>query len=514
MNLQICAMLLLFTLIFHSNSTSSFAKATQPFVTLDQNQTISLSPAAKRIIDPSSFLILTTGSAKDETLLLNSLLRGLPEKPFRDGVEIDDLKIREPLGLPFVPGVKLAKFCDNWKVPCPQTSTDTTIVFIAVPTEGDDHEDLSWMSLAVSSIVSLSMHVVAPWDPSVPEWETIGDLAGTILLETGDDATRPFVVVVPDAEVSGKMDERSDDEYNADRKERKERNGRQTESLRLLFDLENTSALFVRPDPSRRPDPYWNSMREIADFIVRLAGENEPLLQEHAVAVFSEVAKWVQEKVNGRGSTMTLDMVLYDYVRAGLRRARKSLAQKYEEGLLEGYRWFEIDAKAEASAAAVKATEEFRGQFEVLPRALRNLIDGGMLSEEVEWLQAAITGEIRRMAITRRADFEKQFELNCSTASREVVQEGKTRLGRRPSWSRELEGEWTARFSDAVRYDDLPPGIQKLVAAPYLNWTHHTVTQLYEEIQSRLDFWGGVMHKVVIAGILLVIKILWDVHSA
>jgi hypothetical protein len=519
MNLRAPFMLLLFLLILHGGSTSSstsrtaptFSEATQPFVTLDQNQTISLSSDAKRIVGSSSFLILTIGSAKDETLLFNSLLRGLSDNPFADSVEIDDLIIRDPLGRPFLPGAKLAKFCDSWKLPCPQTSTDTTIVFIAVPTDGDDHEDLSWMSLAVSSIVSLSMHVPTPWQPSVPEWETIGGLRGTSLLSTGYEVTRPLVVLVPDAAVSSERDERSDNEYNA---ARMELDRQRTKALRQLFILDNRSALFVRPDPGRRPNPYGDSMREIAEFICRVVGESEPLPHEDAVAVFDKVAMWVEEKRNGRGDRMTLAMFLCDYVHGRLRRARTSLVQKYEEELLQGYRWFEVDVKAEASAAAVKATEEFRGQFEAFPRALRDLVDGRRWTQEIEWLQAAITEGIPRMAVIRREDFEKEFDIKCSKASREVVQVGKKRLGQWPSWSRELEAEWTARFTDAVRYDDLPPGIRRLVAGPYLNWTHHAVGQLQDEIQSRCDVWWSRMKKISITGLVLVIKILRDFYTA
>jgi hypothetical protein len=178
--------------------------------------------------------------------------------------------------------------------------------------------------------------------------------------------------------------------------------------------------------------------------------------------------------------------------------------------LLQGYQSFVIDSQAEASAAARKAVDEFLLEVEAFPPVLRRRIARRTLDEQAEWLQMEVADEIPRRADNRKEDLETDFGLNCSRASREAVNEGTKRLSRWPSWSPELEAEWIGLFSDAVRYDDLPEELQRLVAGVYRNWTDQTAAGLQEEIEFRCNFWSGVMKNIASVVIVLVSKIFWD----
>jgi hypothetical protein len=197
-----------------------------------------------------------------------------------------------------------------------------------------------------------------------------------------------------------------------------------------------------------------------------------------------------------------------------LTRARKSCEQKYldwtEKELLQGYRSFAVDAHAEAGAAARRAVDEFRLEVEAFPPVFRRRIERRRLDEQAEWLRSAVAAAIPPRADKRKNDLEAQFRMNCSKASRAVVNEGKKRLSRWPSRSRQRQAEWIGLFSDAVRYDDLPPELQRLVIGPYLNWNHETVAQLREEIEWRCTFWGSVMKSIATVVGVFVVKVFWD----
>jgi hypothetical protein len=492
----------LFILFLRSSST----KATLIFATVDANHTISLSPDANRSIGSSSFVILVTGSAKDETLFFNNLLRDSVDESFTDFFEVGNLTSRDPLGIPFVPGIQLDRFCKKWGIHCPQASPNTDIVFIAVPIDADKQEDVSRMSVAISSIVSLVIHLAARWQSPIPEWDPVRAVTSRNLLRT-EDIKRPFIVVIPEpTRFTNAVEEMSDVHYN---RARRAEEVLYSELMQHEFDLDKKSAVFVWPDPVRRPHAYRDSMRDIAEFIGGLVGESEPLAHEDAIAVFQNVANWLGVAPNDPNREITVDKLIYDRIDERFQNAQDALVNKSiawaEQDLTREYQAFKVHFETETDAAARTVIDEFRLE---LSQCLRNLFDrAGLAMPFKEDLKRKLTGNISSLWANQRNKIVVEFSSNRLKNRRALILEAKTMINQFLLAIGYLENRLIGRFLKIVDFDALPEEMQITVTRAY----DDSLAGLTEELnalaaKARSGLPGTVYFVVAFVSCLLIRK--------
>jgi hypothetical protein len=284
------------------------------FVTLGNNHSISLSPAAKQSLSNSPVLILAIGSSPDKISFFNDLLLGPTNDPSPRGFfQLRNGQIPDTPEFPFHPGMKLGTFCGNWGFDCPRAQSNRTIIFIASPSDADERQYVAGMSVAVSSIATFSLYVTARWGSSLPNWNTALGETCTALLAATKDVNGSFVVVVPQSDIPGaNRDSRASDVNDA----RKAQDADYTASLRKTWGSGDKSAAFALPDAGRWGTSYWDSMKDIARFVADLAGKADLLPRADAVAVFENAARWCRMRIGSLSAVLSRCCVFSSIVSA------------------------------------------------------------------------------------------------------------------------------------------------------------------------------------------------------
>jgi hypothetical protein len=461
-------------LLLHSGSNEGRPN----FVNVGPNHTISLSSEAEAFVRTSSFLILSTGgSGNGKSFLLNNLIRGPGHDPFSKGVfEVDDGGNPVTHGFPFHAGIRLGDFCKIWGIDCDPNMANITIVFIDSQGDGAlraEHEDVLRRTLALSAIIGLRIHVTPGQRPSFPEWRKLFEGTGINVLMTGQDVTHGLAVVVPRIGVPGMTNDRTDRDYN---EARREQDASFTESLHTSYRgghgrSDNRSVVWLQPDARARSDSYWASMREIAEFIVRLARETERLPPEDAFALFECAAQWLQEQGENFGDVIPFGEILREHAIKQLRQIRKDLIEKYRDEaqwlFSHNYGAFAVDSEAESRNTVQKARSEFGRAVDRLPRPLRAVAKSSVVNSEIDELEVALTRDIPIILTAAQEKVKGEFRANCKMEYGAIVFDAKETSSLSYILDSDFEGRSLRRFSAAVDHDDLPLRMQLAVAEEY-----------------------------------------------
>jgi hypothetical protein len=306
------------------------------------------------------------------------------------------------------------------------------------------------------------------------------------LLSATKDVNGGFVIVVPRADIPGvNRDSPADDATDA----RRAQDAHYTASLPGSWGSVDKSAAFALPDLGRWPNPYWDSMKDIAGFIADLAGKADLLPRADAVAVFEEAASWAAEQ-NDQGLRGPIPMLSFFLarVRKWLRQTQASLIDKYsqlaEEELSKDYRAFEIDLNATVDEAAGNATDELLTKFEALPRALRAGAYANLFDVDITDLRSGFTKNFERLVMRQRSKLKREFVTNCSRASRTVVNAAMGSLNWWRAWDPRLKEKFIIHFSDAVNYNDLPMEMQGSFEPRFRDWSRSTAREFHHAIEA------------------------------
>jgi hypothetical protein len=482
-------------LILHSGAS----KTTPNFVNVANDGSISLSPAAEQSLENSSILIIATGSYQDTIMLTNNLLLGPRDNLSAPGFfQVDNPTILNPAPFPFHPGTNLSTFCGNWELGCRETHSSQKIV---VGTLWNGGEVAAGISLAVASIATVSIYVTPRSQSPLPEWETLLPGTSPELLTAAKDVNGGLIVVVPQADLPGATNDSVPRDANEGRRARE---AVYTASLHKKFGPDNRSAVFLLPDPGRWPNAYREAMKDIAAFIADLGGEADRLPRGVAVALFEKAARWVKAADStSLQNGIPLQSFLVDWVYGWIGRTCDSLVAKYvaslERELSKCYLAFEINSTKTASEAGANATRELRLFVESLSPALRAVVSKERLDSESERMRGHLTEEVAALVMVGRWKLERDFKANCSRVSEEVITAAKEELSWWQRWTPELEAAFLGRFSDAVRYKDLPTEMQRSVHPIYEDWGHCTTRDIRFHLNSLGSFPGIVPWMLAVA---------------
>jgi hypothetical protein len=499
-------MSLLSILILQSTSD----EAPPIFVTVGDNHTFSLSSEAQNILRTPSFLILGLGPLNATVHLFNDLIRGRVANPFAPGFfPFGDGTIHQPLEFPFHAEMTLGVLCERFNVRCDPNLANITVVFILSPGSEAElaYEDVTRICAALSSIIPLSIVVMSPPQDSSIDWREIVTPAAREALWAADQGDGGVGVVLCQGTLPGVSNATTDSEYNT---ERRKEDARYSASLRSVFlrsrvpDECNRSAGFVQPGAVRWPNPYWDFARDLADFIVRLAGDVPPRPLDDSLALFGKAARFVQEQPTGSEAPIPLWKFLHDVARDRVAAVLASLAQKHVDRLksllLQGYRALEADpeATAERNETLGTAISEFRRVTDGATPPLREFTALLLFERAILNLKYALATEIPKLVKTRRAELTEEFRTNCSRVSSAVVRERTAKLRFSTRWTPKLEADLMARFSEALHYRDLPAAVQAEWRPIYQYWGKTAAEQLH----SRIPWTGTGCAILALAAVL------------
>jgi hypothetical protein len=152
-----------------------------------------------------------------------------------------------------------------------------------------------------------------------------------------------------------------------------------------------------------------------------------------------------------------------------------------EEALSRGVWAFEVAPTIHLEEAVRKAIGEFRLEVNAFPPYLRKVLTPEIWDWQIKDVEDRLSGRIPYLVMRRRGELEKEFKETCRAAYWALVKEARDDITLSTEWTADLEAEWLARFSDAVRYNVLPPAMKEAVQETYALWCELTANRLRDD---------------------------------